>query len=288
MPCSCCSPGPAALPLDRLVVRAGRELQRATERAAAGAGVSVTGMGILAVLEEYGPLSHRDLAGHVRVSPATLTPVVDALEAAGALTRERDRADRRVVRAAVTPYGRRLRTAAAAAVQREVVRRLPRPESVGAVREFLQSVVVTFADDGLLAPQVGRTGSVRPVPLRALLMDYSGVLTEGPEVLDMVRRAAAAGIPTALVSDAPSVPDECAAVFDLVVLGAAFGVRKPDPEIYRRIAERLGVPVDACVVVDDADRNVRGARAAGAVVVHHRAAPQTISEVEILLDLPAA
>lgn len=288
MPCGCCPPGPASLPLERLVVRAGRELQRVTERAAAGAGVSVTGMGVLAVLEEYGPLSHRDLAGHVRVSPATLTPVVDALEASGALTRERDRADRRIVRAAVTPYGRRLRAAAATAVQREVGQRLPRPESVSVVREFLQAVVATFADDGLLAPQVERTGSVRPVPLRALLMDYSGVLTEGPEVLDMVRRAAAAGIPTALVSDAPSVPDECATVFDLVVLGAALGVRKPDPEIYRRVAERLGVPVDECVVVDDADRNVHGARTAGAVVVRHREVARTVSEVEVLLDLPAA
>jgi HAD superfamily hydrolase (TIGR01509 family) len=119
-------------------------------------------------------------------------------------------------------------------------------------------------------------------------MDYSGVLDEGPDVLDMVRRAGAAGVATALVSDAPAVPQDTAAAFDLVVLGAALGVRKPDPEIYRRVAERLGLPVDECVVVDDADRNVRGARAAGAVVVHHRDAAQTISEVEILLDLPAA
>jgi hypothetical protein len=39
------------------------------------------------------------------------------------------------------------------------------------------------------------------------------------------------------------------------------------------------------VVVDDLARNVRGARAAGAVVVHHVDVARTIAEVEILLDL---
>ncbi|OLT15740.1 hypothetical protein BJF78_15965 [Pseudonocardia sp. CNS-139] len=125
------------------------------------------------------------------------------------------------------------------------------------------------------------------MPMRALLMDYSGVLDQDPVVLDTVRRAAAAGVATALVSDAPVVPRECAAAFDLVVLGPALGVRKPDPEIYRRVAERLGVAVTDCLVVDDADRNVRGARAAGAVVIRHRDVAETVSEVEILLGLPA-
>lgn len=125
------------------------------------------------------------------------------------------------------------------------------------------------------------------MPLRGLLMDYSGVITEGPEVLELVRRASLAGIATALVSDAPAVPQECRAEFDVVVLGAALGVRKPDPELYRRVAERLGLTVEECVVVDDADRNVRGARAAGAVVVRHRDVGSTVSEVQILLDLPA-
>jgi HAD superfamily hydrolase (TIGR01509 family) len=116
-------------------------------------------------------------------------------------------------------------------------------------------------------------------------MDYAGVLTEGPELLDLVHRVRAAGTPTALVSDAEAVPQACAAAFDLVVLGAALGARKPDPLVYRRVADRLGVPVGGCVVVDDAARNVRGARAAGAVVVHHRSVRDTVAELEVLFDL---
>lgn len=123
--------------------------------------------------------------------------------------------------------------------------------------------------------------------LRALVMDYGGVITDGPQALDLVRRARAAGVPTALVSDAHSVPDDCVATFDVMVLGPVLGVRKPDPEVFRRVAGLLGVDVWECVVVDDLARNIRGARAAGAVGVHHQGdLDSTVAEVEILLDMP--
>lgn len=122
--------------------------------------------------------------------------------------------------------------------------------------------------------------------LRALVMDYGGVITDGPQALDLVRRARAHGVPTALVSDAHAVPHDCASAFDVVVLGPALGVRKPDPEVFRRVAGLLGVTVGECVVVDDLARNVRGARAAGAVgVLHHGDLDTTAAEVEILLDM---
>lgn len=124
------------------------------------------------------------------------------------------------------------------------------------------------------------------VALRGLLMDYGGVLTDGPEPADVVRRARAAGVATALVSDAPEVPAEVAALFDAVVLGPTLGVRKPDPEVFRRAATRLGLTPQECVVVDDHLANVRGARAAGAVVVHHTDAAATVEELCVLFGLP--
>lgn len=126
---------------------------------------------------------------------------------------------------------------------------------------------------------------MRDVPLRGLVMDYGGVLTDGDAPLDLVRRARVAGRPTALVSDANGVPDEVAALFDVLVLGSALGVRKPDPEVFRRTAELLGLTAGECVVVDDLAANLRGARAAGAVVVHHVDPERTVDEVLILLDL---
>ena len=38
---------------------------------------------------------------------------------------------------------------------------------------------------------------------------------------------------------------------------------KPEPEIYRRAAERIGLAPEACVFVDDAEVNVRAAEALG-------------------------
>jgi HAD superfamily hydrolase (TIGR01509 family) len=116
-------------------------------------------------------------------------------------------------------------------------------------------------------------------------MDYGGVITDGPQALDLVLRARASGVSTALVSDAHVVPDDCVAAFDLVVLGSSLGVRKPDPELFRRVADLLGVTAEQCVVVDDLARNIRGARAVGAVGVHHHDLATTVTEVEILLDL---
>lgn len=140
-------------------------------------------------------------------------------------------------------------------------------------------VAVPYGDEQVL----DRYGAA--MPLRGLLMDYAGVLTDGPEMAGLVGRARAAGRPTALVSDAHVVPEECAALFDVLVLGPRLGVRKPDPEVFRRTARLLGLDPGDCVVVDDLVANVRGARAAGAVVVHHVDVGTTLAEVEILLGL---
>ncbi|HLU56276.1 MAG TPA: MarR family transcriptional regulator [Pseudonocardia sp.] len=96
----------ATEPLVRLLVRAGAALQRYTRSAAAAHGLSATALEVLGALVELGEVSQRDLAGHLRLAPATLTPVLDGLERAGSVTRVRDGVDRRVVRAAITPRGR--------------------------------------------------------------------------------------------------------------------------------------------------------------------------------------
>ena len=60
-----------------------------------------------------------------------------------------------------------------------------------------------------------------------------------------------------------------AALFDDVVCSGDVGLAKPDPAIYRLAAKRLGVAPAECVFVDDMERNVMGARAAGMRAHHH-------------------
>lgn len=52
-------------------------------------------------------------------------------------------------------------------------------------------------------------------------------------------------------------------LFDDVVVSAEVGMAKPDPEVFRLAARRLGLPPEACVFVDDWDVNVSAAREVG-------------------------
>jgi len=52
-------------------------------------------------------------------------------------------------------------------------------------------------------------------------------------------------------------------LFDIVVCSAEAGMAKPEPAIYHLAAERLGLPPEACVFIDDHEPNVTAARQVG-------------------------
>ena len=102
---------------------------------------------------------------------------------------------------------------------------------------------------------------------------------------DVVRRARAAGLRTAVLSNAEGAPHPYGDLVDAAVLSGEAGVRKPDAEAYLLVAQRLGVPPGECVVVDDLPANVRGAAAAGMTGVLHRTVAATVAELEVLTGL---
>jgi putative hydrolase of the HAD superfamily len=55
--------------------------------------------------------------------------------------------------------------------------------------------------------------------------------------------------------------------FDVIVESSIEGVRKPDPAIYERTCERLGVPAPHCVFLDDLGVNLKPARAMGMTTI---------------------
>lgn len=132
--------------------------------------------------------------------------------------------------------------------------------------------------------------SYRDAVLRALIVDYAGVLTDvdghpdrEPPILTAVRDAHARGLRTAMISNAEVAPDWLPDVFDALVLSGKVGFGKPDPRIYHLAAARIGVEPAECVFVDDLIGNVRGAVAAGMVGVHHTRAATTLTELAVLL-----
>jgi putative hydrolase of the HAD superfamily len=111
-------------------------------------------------------------------------------------------------------------------------------------------------------------------------------------MVEAVRRVHVAGIPTALISNSWGSRrydhDQLGELFDAVVISAEVGMRKPTPQIYAIGAERIGIPPDQCVFVDDLPFNLKPAAELGMATVLHRETQETIAELERLLGLSLA
>jgi putative hydrolase of the HAD superfamily len=59
-------------------------------------------------------------------------------------------------------------------------------------------------------------------------------------------------------------------LFDAVVCSAVVGMAKPEPPIYRLAAERIDLPAEECVFIDDAEHNVKAAQEVGMTAIHFR------------------
>jgi putative hydrolase of the HAD superfamily len=73
-------------------------------------------------------------------------------------------------------------------------------------------------------------------------------------------------------------------IFEVVVDSAFVGSRKPEPEIYQVTLERLGLPGERCLFVDDVEINCDAAREAGMAAVHFKDNDQARGEIEALLE----
>jgi epoxide hydrolase-like predicted phosphatase len=77
-------------------------------------------------------------------------------------------------------------------------------------------------------------------------------------------------------------------IFEEIVDSAFVGCRKPEPRIYELTLERIGMPAEACLFVDDLHPNIEGAEAAGMKAVHFRDNEQAIAEIRAALGHPSA
>jgi putative hydrolase of the HAD superfamily len=118
---------------------------------------------------------------------------------------------------------------------------------------------------------------------------FAGVQAD-ETMVEAVRAVKVAGVPTGLISNSwggasyDRVRDP-AELFDAMIISGEVGLHKPEPEIFRLGAERLGVAPGACVFVDDLRENCEGAEAVGMTAILHRGAEGTIAELERLLGV---
>jgi putative hydrolase of the HAD superfamily len=117
-----------------------------------------------------------------------------------------------------------------------------------------------------------------------------GAIVAEEEIFEAIRIARASGIRTGLLSNSWGVEryphDQLPELFDAVVISGQEGVRKPDEAIYEIAIERLALPAEEIVFVDDLPGNLKPARALGMITVHHTSAAQTLDELEQHFTMP--
>ncbi|MCW2987413.1 MAG: HAD-superfamily hydrolase, subfamily variant 3 [Solirubrobacterales bacterium] len=115
---------------------------------------------------------------------------------------------------------------------------------------------------------------------------YFEALHPNQPMIELMQELKAAGKRMALLTNnvrewepvwRPMLPvDE---IFETVVDSGFVGCRKPEAQIYELTLERLGLPAEACLFVDDLLPNIEGARTAGMNAVHFRDNEQAIAEI---------
>ncbi|MFK4066366.1 HAD family hydrolase [Streptomyces sp. NPDC029674] len=116
-------------------------------------------------------------------------------------------------------------------------------------------------------------------------------LLPDPDTVALTAKLRAAGYRVGLLSN--SLGDHCydgfdlPAMFDAVTVSGDIGVRKPSRRAYAIACERLGVPPEEAVMVDDLPQNIAAAERLGIAGVVHRDAATTEAELARLLGPPA-
>jgi putative hydrolase of the HAD superfamily len=141
----------------------------------------------------------------------------------------------------------------------------------------------------LLAEQLTHVDG-RPVRADGLLARMFAASALEAAMVDLIRSLRQAGLRTALLSNSWGnggyarhlFPD----LFDVVVISAEVGMRKPEERIFRHTAALLGLEPQECVFIDDVPANVAAAEAVGLVGLHHREPGATAAWLTELLGLP--
>ncbi|MBF4570549.1 MarR family transcriptional regulator [Plantibacter sp. VKM Ac-2880] len=96
---------------------------------------------VMLALWQHSPRSVKDLGGALQLEPATLSPLLKRLEAAGLVRRDRSRLDERVLDVSLTTAGRELRVQAEAIPHRVMQELRMDADHLTQLREMLHAVI---------------------------------------------------------------------------------------------------------------------------------------------------
>lgn len=134
--------------------------------------------------------------------------------------------------------------------------------------------------------------SGKPVsPERLVDRIFAGLRIE-EDMMTAVDAARVAGFKTGLLSNSWGMGlyprERIDALFDAVVISGEVGMRKPDAAIFHLAVDKLAVPPDRSIFVDDHPGHLKAALALGMTTVLHRSPQETIPYLESLLGVSLA
>jgi putative hydrolase of the HAD superfamily len=119
---------------------------------------------------------------------------------------------------------------------------------------------------------------------------YFEALDSNPPMIDLMRELKATGYRMAMLTNnvrewepwwRPMLPvDE---IFETVVDSGFVGCRKPESKIYAITLDRIQMPAESCLFVDDVLINCEGAERAGMTAVHFQDNEQAVADVRAAL-----
>jgi putative hydrolase of the HAD superfamily len=158
-----------------------------------------------------------------------------------------------------------------------------------AIRELRQLEMGEITENEFEQAFGRRLGLKDPVHLIDSM--FAGMKPDEPMVA-AVKDLRAAGLLAGLISNSWSTAHYdrqlLAELFDTAVISAEVHMHKPQPEIYRLAADRLGVEPRKCIFVDDLRENCEGAEAVGMTAVRHRNAEESIAKLAQLTGISLA
>lgn len=134
-------------------------------------------------------------------------------------------------------------------------------------RTSREAVLQTWPGRQFSEADIRRLDSRKETIFRELLKHDFPAMDGAIELINSLR---AAGFLVALGSSGPRENVDlalsklkCRHAMRVVVSGSDVTLGKPDPEIYRTVAQRIDVPAQACLVIEDSEPGIAAAKAAG-------------------------
>jgi len=141
----------------------------------------------------------------------------------------------------------------------------------------------------LLAGLLARRDGVQLLAEGLLTRMFAGSIP-ADSMYDAVRAIRAAGLRTGLLSNSWGMADYprhlFPGMFDVVVISAEVGMRKPEERIFRHATGLLGLDPAECAFVDDIQVNIAAAEALGMTAILHTDPAATLARLGGLLGLP--